>query len=144
MKITNIILKKKLPEIEKKKIPQLKEVAEEMLRFVKSNNAIGLAANQVGIPKRMFVMSIEGEDFVCINPIVLSESPTVSSQEEGCLSFDKKTCEVERPVEIVVEYSDIKGDIIQKTFNGIRARCFLHELDHLNGITMFKRKSEAK
>lgn len=144
MKITNTILKKKLPEIEKKKIPQLKEVAEEMLRFVKSNNAIGLAANQVGIPKRMFVMSIEGEDFVCINPIVLSESPTVSSQEEGCLSFDKKTCEVERPVEIVVEYSDIKGDIIQKTFNGIRARCFLHELDHLNGITMFKRKSEAK
>lgn len=144
MKITNTILKKKLPEIEKKKIPQLKEVAEEMLRFVKSNNAIGLAANQVGIPKRMFVMSIEGEDFVCINPIVLSESPTVSSQEEGCLSFDKKTCEVERPVEIVVEYADIKGDIIQKTFNGIRARCFLHELDHLNGITMFKRKSEAK
>lgn len=144
MKITNTILKKKLPEIEKKKIPQLKEVAEEMLRFVKSNNAIGLAANQVGIPKRMFVMSIEGEDFVCINPILLSESPTVSSQEEGCLSFDKKTCEVERPVEIVVEYSDIKGDIIQKTFNGIRARCFLHELDHLNGITMFKRKSEAK
>jgi peptide deformylase len=144
MKITNTILKKKLPEIEKKKIPQLKEVAEEMLRFVKSNNAIGLAANQVGIPKRMFIMSIEGEDFVCVNPIVLSESPTVSSQEEGCLSFDKKTCEVERPVEIVVEYSDIKGDIIQKTFNGIRARCFLHELDHLNGITMFKRKSEAK
>ena len=144
MKITNTILKKKLPEIEKKKIPQLKEVAEEMLRFVKSNNAIGLAANQVGIPKRMFVMSIEGEDFVCVNPIVLSESPTVSSQEEGCLSFDKKTCEVERPVEIVVEYADIKGDIIQKTFNGIRARCFLHELDHLNGITMFKRKSEAK
>jgi peptide deformylase len=144
MKITNTILKKKLPEIEKKKIPHLKEVAEEMLRFVKSNNAIGLAANQVGIPKRMFIMSIEGEDFVCVNPIVLSESPTVSSQEEGCLSFDKKTCEVERPVEIVVEYSDIKGDIIQKTFNGIRARCFLHELDHLNGITMFKRKSEAK
>lgn len=144
MKITNTILKKKLQEIEKKKIPQLKEVAEEMLRFVKSNNAIGLAANQVGIPKRMFVMSIEGEDFVCVNPIVLAESPTVSSQEEGCLSFHKKTCEVERPVEIVVEYSDIKGDIIQKTFNGIRARCFLHELDHLNGITMFKRKSEAK
>lgn len=144
MKITNTILKKKLPEVKKDKIPLLKEVAEEMLRFVKNNNAIGLASNQVGIPKRMFVMSIEGEDFVCINPIVLSESPTVSSQEEGCLSFDKKTCEVERPVEIVVEYSDIKGDIIQKTFNGIRARCFLHELDHLNGITMFKRKSEAK
>lgn len=144
MKITNTILKKKLPEVKKDKIPLLKEVAEEMLRFVKNNNAIGLASNQVGIPKRMFVMSIDGEDFVCINPTVLSQSHKTESQEEGCLSFKKKTCAVERPVEVVVEYSTLEGDIIQKTFNGIRARCFLHELDHLNGITMFKRKSEAK
>lgn len=113
-------------------------LANQMFDFMEKQQGIGLAANQIGQTKRMFVMNARGRK-VCVNPEVISEG-NVQQNYEGCLSFKGEFISVDRPTDIRVRYYTWDGYVVEENLIGIEARCFLHELDHLNGITMHKRK----
>jgi peptide deformylase len=113
-------------------------LSNQMFDFMEKQGGIGLAANQIGQIKRMFVMNVHGRK-VCVNPEVINEGNPETGYE-GCLSFKGEFISVDRPTDIRVKYQTWDGFVIEENLLGIEARCFLHELDHLNGITMYKRK----
>jgi len=113
----------------------LTEFIDAMFVTMKLNKGLGLAANQIGQNVRVFVMDFYGEEFICINPIIEQSSTEFTIDQEGCLSFPDLSLNVKRSSEIFVSYSNIDGVEIQRWLSGITARCFQHELDHLNGIT---------
>ena len=101
-------------------------------------DGVGLAAPQIGINKRIFVIdcSRENEEKDCrivINPEIEHESEELSPYKEGCLSIPGITEEVLRPKVVKVIYQDIKGVVQRNTFDDLWSTCFQHELDHLNG-----------
>jgi peptide deformylase len=108
---------------------------QEMISLMKLSNGIGLAAQQVGLLKRLFVMRTQdGREFGVFNPVVLEVNNEKELGEEGCLSFPDLWLKVERSKSLIAKYLDNTGQerIIQ--LEGLDARCFLHELDHLDGI----------
>lgn len=108
-------------------------IASRLVETAKKHNGIGLSANQCGLRHRVFVMGA-GEQYVAFfNPKIL-ETKGECHMLEGCLSFPLLGLKITRPQEILVEYQDFHGEVHQSRFNGISARCFLHELDHMNGI----------
>lgn len=115
------------------------EVEKEMIDLMTSSKGIGLAANQVGLLKRVFAIKLQKhlevtEPLAMFNPKVISQSETLQTHEEGCLSFPDLWLDVKRPTSIESEYFDKDGNQCIITLTGIDARCFLHELDHLNGV----------
>lgn len=116
------------------------QVASEMIHTMIENQAIGLAANQVSLPWRMFTIRTIGGIYVCVNPKIIKES-NVLPNPEGCLSFPGLKLIIHRPNIINVEYFDIDLNLVTETLYGIDAVCFSHELDHLNGITFDQRVS---
>lgn len=113
------------------------DLAETMLQ----NNGIGLAANQCGLPYRVFVLAAD-EIIACFNPRVVDVSEETILLEEGCLTFPDLYIKVKRPRRIRVRYAEPNGNIVTTTFDGMTARAFLHELDHLNGINYQKRANK--
>ena len=108
---------------------------QEMISLMKLSNGIGLAAQQVGLLKRLFVMRTQdGREFGVFNPVVLEVNNEKELDDEGCLSFPDLWLKVERSKSLIAKYLDNTGQerIIQ--LEGLDARCFLHELDHLDGI----------
>jgi peptide deformylase len=101
---------------------------------MKAFAGIGLSANQCGIPARVFVIGTEHFQMACINPKVISGSGTQLKGVEGCLSFPGMYLNITRPNFIDVEFTDENGETKRMTLDGLTARCFLHELDHMNGI----------
>lgn len=101
---------------------------------MKKYGGIGLAANQCSIKARVFVIGNEDDAIVCFNPRIVSVSEDSVSGKEGCLSFPGMFLNISRNKTINVEYYDQQGKLQTNTFSGITARCFQHELDHLNGI----------
>ena len=95
-----------------------------------------LSAPQVGINVRLFLMHHNDRGYVCINPRIEKSSEEISVRGEGCLSYPGERVMVERPVEVRVTYQNLRGTKVKKKFNGILARCFQHEMDHLDGIVM--------
>jgi peptide deformylase len=117
----------------------LLKILNDMAETMYFNNGIGLAATQIGIEKRMFVIDVQQDKkndltFIC-NPEIISGSGTITT-EEGCLSFPDRTIKINRFSSIDVSYMNEAGEKIQITYQGLKAICFQHELDHLNGITM--------
>jgi len=113
--------------------------ASSLVETCKSNRALGLAANQCGFKYRVFVAG-HGDDFVAFfNPKVISMSETTEISVEGCLSFPHLYLNVIRPQSIEVEYQDFNGKTSQVKFEGLTARIFLHEYDHMEGITFESR-----
>ncbi len=109
------------------------EFASALVETCRRFNGLGLSANQCGFPHRVFVMGA-GEEFIaCFNPKVISAEEE-THMEEGCLSFPLLSLKITRPKRIVVEYQDFTGEKRTATFEGLTARCFLHELDHMDGI----------
>lgn len=125
-------------------------LAENMLQTMINAPGIGLAAPQVGILQRIIVADINGRDgqlgqpFVLINPEIIASSDEKSELEEGCLSLPDLTCIVKRPVEVTVKYVDLKGSEQQITADGLLAKVFQHEIDHLNGKLIFDHLSALK
>jgi len=110
-------------------------VEAEMIEIMRANNGRGLAANQVGLLSRVFIIQLEGQQpLAMFNPRVLSASEDLVLGEEGCLSFPDLWLDVKRPKTIEAAYFDKTGKECIITLVGIDARCFLHELDHLNGV----------
>jgi peptide deformylase len=119
----------------------------DMLEMMYANNGIGLAANQIGERVRMFVMGNkdypeQGQAF--FNPEVIANTEDVKDLEEGCLSFPGLYVKVKRPTAIKARWQNSKGEVQEGTFDGYACKCFLHELDHLEGITFKDRVSVLK
>lgn len=122
----------KLPNADIRKIASL-------LKFtMKLYNGIGLSANQSGLSVRMFVMGTDQFQMVCINPKVLEVSSEMVKDNEGCLSAPGFYVKIDRPKWCDVEFYDETGNLKSTRLDGLSARCFLHEMDHLNGIKYTK------
>ena len=118
--------------------PELLNTMNEMVNMMQAQNGVGLAAPQVGITQRFLVMMDPdtNEIYRMINPTILSKSDETVVMEEGCLSVPNEYYNVERPNEIVVEFTNLKNEVQKIEASGIFARCIQHEIDHLNGITI--------
>jgi peptide deformylase len=142
MRLTNQILNRSCRAADFKNMHRNHWLCQEMIQFMKSQQAIGLSANQIGINLRLFVMQIEDRTRFCFNPAILDRSTELVTMAEGCLSFAGKQCILQRPEQIRVRYQDHRGFWIQEELTGLESRCFQHELDHLDGITMWDRYKE--
>ena len=120
-------------------------IEHEMLELMRSKNAIGLAGNQVGLLRRVFVMKLaDGPEIGCFNPwIMLGDNDNIEG-EEGCLSFPNLWLKVSRHNKITASYLDNTGKPCIIELEGVDARCFQHELDHLNGVTFTEYVSDLK
>jgi peptide deformylase len=120
-----------------------------MCQFMIESHGIGLAANQIGLAKRVFVMgsyNIEGfpEPFALFNPKITKVSEEQELMKEGCLSYPDLWLSIKRPCVIEVEYQDSRGNVHEAAMSGLIARCFQHELDHLNGVCFVDIVSSTK
>ena len=119
--------------------PELAALAADLLQTMYDAPGIGLAAPQVGVPKRLIVMDCEkGDDavprpMVLLNPVVIWTSEARSTYEEGCLSIPDQYGDVERPAEVVVQWLALDGSAQEEHFTGLWATCVQHEIDHLEG-----------
>jgi peptide deformylase len=135
MKLDNKFLLSKTPEVSKID----KTLANDLMNFMKRKNALGLAANQVGLNCRLFVMNVNVPRR-CFNPRIVEFLPNNinTSIKEGCLSYPNNYILKPRYLDIIVEYINQEGKLIEATLYGLEAICFQHELDHLNGIEWIK------
>lgn len=115
------------------------EVANELVEFMLKNGGIGLSANQVGLPYRMFVMRTAPEYTVCINPRLVDASTDMVLLEEGCLSYPGLHVKIKRPAHIKVRFQKANGETVTEKYTGLTARVFLHELDHMEGVNFLDR-----
>jgi peptide deformylase len=120
-------------------------VEQEMLDTMNSFNGIGLAGNQVGLLRRVFVMKLQdGRELGCFNPWIMFGDNDKIDDEEGCLSFPNLWLKVARHNKITASYLDNTGKPCIIELEGLDARCFQHELDHLDGITFTEYVSNLK
>ena len=117
----------------------LERLAQDMLRIMRENEGVGLAANQIGRLKRIFVAAYEDQEFVVINPVVEWSSESTEKDEEGCLSLPGTRVEIERPYAVTVTGKDTSGTLVRLEAEGLLARIFQHEIDHLNGVLILDR-----
>jgi len=132
------MLKRSIPEYELSRLPNpvMTNLVSRLKMTMKLYSGLGLSANQCGVFERVFVIGNEDMVIPCINPKVIRIVGAVEKNREGCLSFPGLFLNIERPLSIDVEFYDVNGKLINTTFEGLTARCFLHELDHMNGIRM--------
>jgi peptide deformylase len=128
---------------------EITRLADDMLETLYDAPGIGLAAIQIGVPRRMLVIDISREDeerkpVVFINPEILKVSDDVSAYEEGCLSIPDYYAEVERPASLTVAYIDRDGKKQTVEADGLLATCLQHEMDHLNGVLFIDHISRLK
>lgn len=108
------------------------ELAQSMADIMTINGGIGLAANQVGFPYRMFVMATNPV-FACFNPEIIDYSEEAVSLEEGCLSYPGLVVKVARPKSCKIRFIHPNGEPDTRTYTGMTARIVLHEIQHLDG-----------
>lgn len=115
------------------------EFAKNLVKFMYESNGIGIAANQVGIPYRVFAMRGHPENFVCYNPKIVQPSEMSIELEEGCLTYPGLLVKITRPQHIRVRFSTPNSETITRQYTGLTARIFQHELDHLNGEIFYNK-----
>ena len=125
------------------------ELMDDMLETMYKANGIGLAAIQVGIPKRIIVMDISKEENkkeprYFVNPVIKNKDPIKATYEEGCLSVPNQFAEIDRPSRCDVEYLDYYGKKKLLKAEGLLATCIQHEMDHLEGILFIDYLSKLK
>jgi len=129
------LLDEKIPEYKEGfPNPSMVKLAERLKITMKMYAALGLSANQCGVPERIFVIGTEYFQLVCINPEVISMGDEKVKEREGCLSFPGLFLNLDRPKSIEVAFNDEHGNRKGMKIEGLTARSFLHELDHLNGV----------
>ncbi|WP_029062276.1 peptide deformylase [Labrenzia sp. DG1229] len=127
----------------------IRVLSDDMLETMYDAPGIGLAASQIGILKRMFVLDVAKEDapkepMVFINPKIVWSSEDSSVYQEGCLSIPEYFEDVERPAEVTVQFLDREGAEKEIKANGLLATCVQHELDHLDGKLFIDYLSKLK
>ncbi|MDE0112293.1 MAG: peptide deformylase, partial [Albidovulum sp.] len=128
---------------------ELAELAEDLLETMYAAPGIGLAATQLGVMKRLFVMDCSQEDEaknprVLVNPRIVWASEEKQEREEGCLSLPGQFAEVTRPATVVVGFQNLEGADFEEQLDGLQARCAQHEIDHLDGKLFIHRISSLK
>ena len=119
----------------------LESLGNEMLKTMRENNGVGLAANQVGVDKRIFVMQCADDKpaYVFINPAIKDKSVDSEALDEGCLSVPSIYAPVQRFKTVTLNWSDTKGKSHEQTFDGLESICVQHELEHLDGIVFIQK-----
>ena len=122
---------------------------DDMLETMYVANGIGLAAIQIGVPKRIIVMDIskdenKKEPRYFVNPVIRKKDPVKVTYEEGCLSVPNQFAEIDRPSKCEVEYLDYDGEKKLLKADGLLATCIQHEMDHLEGILFIDYLSKLK
>ena len=132
------MLRQAIPEFDIRKLPNAltNKLIKRLKMTMKLHNGIGLSANQCGVFERVFVIGTEHFQIACINPEIVETSETTKKENEGCLSFPGLSVSIDRPKWVEVEYYNENGGQVQMRFDGLTARCFQHELDHMNGVRM--------
>ncbi|MFN8222259.1 MAG: peptide deformylase [Gaiellales bacterium] len=118
---------------------ELKSLAERMVALMHEADGVGLAANQVGIVRRFFVCTLDGEDRALVNPAITKASGQTETDDEGCLSLGDVRVPVERPIEVTLDGVDLDGNPVHLELAGMAARIVQHELDHLDGTLTIDR-----
>ena len=126
-----------------------KILMDDMLETMYAANGIGLAAIQIGVPKRIIVMDLGKEDGTknpryFVNPVIKNKDQSKSTYEEGCLSVPNQFAEIDRPSKCEVEYLDYNGEKKILKAEGLLATCIQHEMDHLEGILFIDYLSKLK
>ena len=118
---------------------ELARVAERMKALMHDAEGVGLAATQVGILRRFFVATLDGEDHVLVNPVITPQGSDTEVDQEGCLSLGPLRLPVERAVRVKLEARDETGESVSLELEGADARVVQHELDHLDGTLIIDR-----
>ena len=126
-----------------------KQLMDDMIETMYDAPGIGLAAIQIGVPKRIIVLDISREEnkknpMFFVNPVIKNKSKEMSTYNEGCLSLVSIFVDVERPSTCEVEYLDYNGEKRNLKCDGLLATCIQHEMDHLNGVLMVDYLSKLK
>ena len=127
----------------------LRALMDDMLETMYAAPGIGLAAIQVGVPKRVIVMDLARQDEpkdprFFVNPEILWKSDETAPYEEGCLSVPEIYDEVERPSQVKIRYLNYAGDTVEEDAEGLFAVCIQHEMDHLDGVLFIDHLSRLK
>ena len=139
------LVSKPVPDVDR----ALRRFMDDMLETMKDANGIGLAAIQVGVPKRVAVIDLDpggpkSSPIYLINPKVVAASDEQTTYNEGCLSVPEFWEDVSRPSRLTVEYTDEKGNRQTIEAEGLLATCLQHEIDHINGLLFIDHLSKLK
>jgi peptide deformylase len=127
---------------------ELANIVQEMFALMYEHRGIGLSANQVDLPYRLFILNLESDpakkesEYVFINP-VFQQRKGMAEQEEGCLSFPEIYAPVRRPEKVVLTAYNMSGQEVRYELEGLFARAAQHEYDHLDGVLFIDRLSPA-
>lgn len=138
------VLRTKTQDYEESEIADLSNLISNMFETLEKNLGVGLAAPQVGISRSMFVISIDGLKKVFINPAVVTASDGMIMAEEGCLSLPGLRLKVKRPASVTATWFDENGERQISDMEGLWARAWLHEFDHLHGVMIDDRVSKLR
>ena len=132
------MLRQAIPEYDIRKLPSplINKLVKRLKMTMKLHNGLGLSANQCGVFERIFIIGGGENVWACINPKIIASSDDIEKDKEGCLSFPGLSVSIDRPKWVEVEYYNENGGQVQMRFDGLTARCFQHELDHMNGVRM--------
>ena len=122
---------------------ELERLAADMFETMYAAEGVGLAAPQVGLSLRLFVMDCEGLKLVAANPEIVSTEGEQEG-EEGCLSIGKVHAPLRRAARVRLRAQDLKGEFYEREAEGLTARCFLHETDHCDGTLFIDRLSPLR
>ena len=127
--------------------PEIKTLAKDMLLTMYAALGRGLAAPQVGVLSRVFVMDTrwkegKSDPLVCVNPMLQEVSEERATTEEGCLSIPGVVATVSRPAQVRMVWTGLNGERYVQSFTGFAAACVQHELDHLDGVVTFDHLDE--
>lgn len=117
---------------------ELERLVKDMFETMYAEEGVGLAAVQVGVPLRLFVMDCDGIKLVAANPEIVHEEGEQSG-EEGCLSVGKVYAPLKRASKVTLRAQDVNGDYFEREAAELAARCFLHETDHCHGVLFIDR-----
>ena len=121
----------------------LESLVGDMFETMYAEGGVGLAAQQIGLSLRLFVMDCDGIKLVAANPeIIFTEGE--QGGEEGCLSVGKVRAELKRPERAILRAQDIQGKTFEREASGLAARCFQHETDHCDGILFIRHLSPVR
>jgi peptide deformylase len=128
---------------------EIRKLVDDMAESMYAADGIGLAAVQIGVPKRVIVIDLDQKEGkknprAFINPKILWASEEMAVFEEGCLSVPEIWDDVERPARIKAEYLDLDGKRVELEADGMLATCLQHEMDHLNGVLFIDHLSRLK
>ena len=142
-KLTHRVLKNVAKPVTFEYPAQLANLAIRMHEFMIANQGIGLAAPQIGISRRVFVMNVNGMPRSCFNPEAhWATEDQLFEYEEGCLSFPDEFFVLSRPRKIMARYQNFMGEWEEHELEELESTCYQHELDHLDGIVMHDRYAQ--